>query len=151
MNRQFYAVRETTRNIEEGDFTLRLAMAKKVLDDNTAILVAHGYEGGGCWSDYYAVYKLDKYGESVEETIESFVGFPDEDTEYLHYYDQLNEYINKFCDFDEECAPFLKKECRKDGEFDEETGEFDHEWDWDDQVHFTASDEWQILYSWKKD
>jgi hypothetical protein len=45
----------------------------------------------------------------------------------------------------------LKKECRKDAEFDEETGEFDHEWDWDDQVHFTASDEWQILYSWKKD
>ncbi len=151
MNIQFYALRETSRNFEEGDFTLRIAMAKKVLDDNTAILVAHGYEGGGCWSEYYAAYKLDEYRESVEETTESFVGLPDEDTEYLDQYDELNEYINKFCDFNEECAPSLKEEHRKDAEFDEETGEYDHEWDWDDEVHFTASEDWQLFYSWKND
>lgn len=150
MNKQFFAIRETSRNFEEGDFTLRIAMAKKVID-NKAIVVACGYEGGGCWSDFYAVYELDDYAESVENTIETFVGFPDEDTEYLSDYEELNEYINKFCDFNEESAPSLKEECREDSEFDKETGEYDHEWDWDDGVHFTASEDWQLFYSWKQD
>jgi hypothetical protein len=110
MNKQFYALRETTRNFEDGDFTLRVVMAKKVLDDETAILVAHGYEGGGCWGEYYAAYKLDEYGESVEETIERSVGFPDDDTEYSDDYEELNDYINKFCDFDDDGIPSLKEE-----------------------------------------
>ena len=151
MNRQFFAIRETSRNFEEGDFTLRLAMAKKVLDDGTAILVAHGYEGGGCWSEYYAAYKLDGYAESVEETIETFVGFPDEESEYLTDFEELNDYINKFCDFDDDGIPFLKQECREDAEFDQETGEFDHEWDWDDEVHLAACEDWQIFYHWNND
>jgi hypothetical protein len=39
----------------------------------------------------------------------------------------------------------------KDSEFNQETGEYDHEWDWDDEVHFAVSEDWQIFYSWKKD
>jgi len=149
MNRQFYAVRETNRNVEEGDNTIRLAMAKKVLDDGKVILAAYGYEGGGCYSDYYAVLQLDEYGESVETFIESHIGEPDE-SEYYDQYEQLNDYITKFCYYDED-IPFLKKECVEDSEYDKETGVYDHEWDWDDEVHFAVSEDWQILYSWEKD
>lgn len=147
MNIQFYAIKETTKTSDPSELNLRLAMAKKIVD-NQAIIVAYGYEGGGCWSDYYAVYQLDDYMESVEEVIETSIGFPDEDTDYLSIYEELNEYINKFCDFDEEGFPFLKEECTKDSEFNEETGEYDHDWDWDDEVHLTACQDWPIFYSW---
>jgi hypothetical protein len=147
MNTQFYALKETNPQADPSDFTLRLAMAKKIIDDK-AIIVAVGYEGGGCWSDYYAVYQLDNHNESVEEVIEAFVGFPDEDTEYLNIYQELNEYISKFCDDDGEGVPFLKEECIKDSEFNENTGEYVHEWNWDDEVHLAACEDWQIFYSW---
>ena len=47
MNRQFYAVKETIRVDDKDDRTIRLLMAKKILPDNKAVLVAIGYEGGG--------------------------------------------------------------------------------------------------------
>jgi len=149
MHRQFYAIRETTRNVEEGDNTLRLAIAKKVLDDDKVIVAAYGYEGGGCYSDYYAVLQLDEYQESVEAILERHIGEP-EDTEYYDQYQQLNDYIAKYCYYDED-IPFLYPDCVKDSEFNQETGEYDHEWDWDDEVHFAVSEDWQIFYSWKKD
>lgn len=149
MHRQFFAVRETTRNVQEGDNTLRLAMAKKVLDDDKVIVAAYGYEGGGCYSDYYAVLQLDEYGESVETIIERYVGEPDE-SEYYDEYQQLNDYIAKFCYYDED-IPFLKPECVEDSEYDEETGIYEHEWDWDDEVHFAVSQDWQIFYLWKNE
>jgi hypothetical protein len=149
MNIQFLAVREKTRNFDEGDNTLRLAMAKKVLDDDKVIIAAYGYEGGGCYSDYYAVLQLDEYQESVESILERHIGDP-EDTEYYDDYQQLNEYIAKYCYYDED-TPFLNlPECVKD-EYDKDTGIYDHEWDWDDEVHFAVSEDWQIFYTWKKD
>jgi hypothetical protein len=149
MHRQFLAVRETTRNVEAGDNTLRLAMAKKVLDDNKVIIAAYGYEGGGCYSDYYAVLQLDEYGESVEAILERHIGEP-EDTEYYDQYEQLNDYIAKYCYYDED-TPFLKPECVEDSEYDKETGIYDHEWDWDDEVHLAVSQDWQIFYLWKNE
>jgi hypothetical protein len=151
MNRQFYAVKETIRVDDKDDRTIRLLMAKKILPDNKAVLVAIGYEGGGQWSDFYATYQLDEYNESVLETIETFGGFPDEDSEYLSDYENLNDYINKFVDLDEEMVPSFKKEYLEDSEFDQETGELTHEWDWDDEVHIAASDEWQIMYVFSRD
>lgn len=147
MERQFFGLKSS----KTQEPCLAVAMAKKVLNDNKVALVAYGYEGGGCWSDYYAVYKLDEYMEGVEEIIESWVGGPDEPSDYLDDYEELNDYISKFCDFDEDGVPILKEECLTDAEYDSETGQYDHEWDWDDGVHFAASDDWQFHARWSEE
>ena len=148
MDEQIYIALEKTRNHEENDRMVRLVMCKKDIGDDIVAMVAVGYEGGGQWSEYYAVYKLDEYQESVEDTIEYSIGMPDYDSKYQSEYDDILQYINKFCDFDEEFIPFLKEEYLNEDEFDNESETYDKDWNWDDETHLIASSDWQIFYKW---
>lgn len=143
MENQFFAL----RSHKTDEPCVAISMAKKVLDGDRIALVAYGYEGGGCWSDYCALYQLDEYMENVLDVIESHIGYPEESS-YVGVFGELMQYTNKFCDFDEEGIPVFKQECLSSPNYNKETDEYIENWNWDDGVHLVASDEWQFHAGW---
>jgi hypothetical protein len=135
----------TLENEAESEQMIRLVMLKRDLGDNIFALVAIGYEGGGAWSEYYAVYELDEFHESILETKESLIG-PDEESQYYDVYNSIQECINNYCDFNEEFVPYLKEELMGELRDDGDSKIYQTFWNWDDGIHLTASKNWQIQY-----
>jgi hypothetical protein len=142
---ELFAIKKTK---EEN--ILRLVMGKKYLDDNKVAIVAHGYEGGGCWTDWYAVLQLDEFGECVEEIIESFA-FTEDDYQYEEVYQEIQDYLEKYIDFLDGEAPCLNSTALEHEDYNEEEGSLDLSWDWDSDVHVVLSQDWPFFYRWEKD
>lgn len=132
------------------DNALSLVMGKKYLDDNRVAIVAHGYEGGGCWGDYYGVLQLDEFGECVEEVIQSFSGIDQEDYEYEEVYREIQEYIKKYIDFLDDEVPCINNAGLKHEDYNEADGVLDISWDWDSDAHIVLSQDWPFFYRWEE-
>lgn len=144
---QLFALKETDRNDEDGNI-IRLVIARKDLEDDKVAIVAHGYEGGGCWTDYYAILQLDSFQESVEEIVESWIASGVEDSENQDTFDEINQYIQEFVFFDDSCIPRFRTESIESEEYDIECGTLEIDWDWDAEIMPAISEDWQFLDKW---
>jgi hypothetical protein len=143
---EIFIVLERTRKSTDDDRRVRLVMCKRCLGNDLFALVAIGYEGGGSWSEFYAVYQLDDFHESILETKESLKGESDDST-YYETYNQLHETINNYCDFNEEFIPSLKEEFVA-SLISDKGFKYYESWNWDDGIHLAASSNWQIQFNW---
>ena len=124
---------------------INLAVAKKKLPDtNITLVVATGYEGGGCYSDFCGAYLVDEYGESVLETLEE-CDYSDDSEEYSQEYAELHKFMYTSIYYNEDDdRPELNEELRD--QVGERTIELN--WDWDDEAHIEASQNWAMYYRW---
>ena len=129
---------------------IRLAVAKKYLpDSNITLVVAVGYEGGGCYADFCGAYLMDEQGEEVEETIEE-CDYSDDSEEYSQEYEELATFMYQSIYYDEDMdTPRLNEEL-KDHILQIQSRTFELNWDWDNDAHIEASQNWSIFYNWEK-
>jgi hypothetical protein len=144
---EIFIVLETENPSEDDNRTVRLVMCKRDLGNDLFALVAIGYEGGGSWSEYYAVYQLDEFHESILETKESLIGAT-EDSPHYETYNQIQESINTYCDFNEDFVPHLKEDFLSDLRAHQGLASYES-WNWDDGIHLAASGNWQIMFHWE--
>ena len=149
-NFQLFVVLYKKEKDPNEDNFVRLAIAKKNLPNtNITLVVAIGYEGGGCYADYCGAYLIDEFGEEVEETIEE-CNFSDESEEYTEQYDELAKFMYQSIYYDEDMdAPRLNEDLKDQIEnYDDRT--FELNWDWSNEAHIEASQNWSIFYRWEK-
>ena len=143
----FIALESEDPSEELSNRLARLVMCKRDLGDNLFALVAIGPEGGGSWSEFFAVYQLDTFNESILDTKESLVGgSATEDSPFYDTYNQILQSLDAYCDFDEEWAPHLKEEFLSKVRNQEGLAVYQNYWNWDDGIHLAASGSWQIRF-----
>jgi hypothetical protein len=88
---------------------LDIIIGAKYLPDNKISIFAYGYEGGGCWSDFYATISMDSVYEEVVSIDEYYNGIYDEDSNsdfeksYNTEYEDIGDFLSKYFDTDEDC------------------------------------------------
>ena len=144
---EVFIVLESQDPSEDNNRVARLVMCKRDLGNDLFALVAIGPEGGGGWSEFFAVYQLDKFHESILETKESLVGgSATEDSPYYDTYNGILKAADAYCDFDDEWTPSLKEEFLSEVANQEGLVVYQNYWNWDDGIHRAASDSWQIKF-----
>lgn len=106
---------------------LDIIIGAKYLPDNKISIFAYGYEGGGCWSDFYATISMDSVYEEVVSIDEYYNGIYDEDSNsdfeksYNTEYEDIGDFLSKYFDLDEDCKPYwiASEDCSEfeDNEF----------------------------------
>ncbi len=144
---EIFIVLESEDPLEDNSRLARLVMCKRDLGNGLFALVAIGPEGGGCWSEFFAVYQLDEFHETILDTKESLIGGSETaDSPYYDTYNRVLEAANAYCDFDDGWAPSLKEEFLSDVANQEGLVVYQNFWNWDDGIHFAASGKWQIKF-----
>ena len=144
---EVFIVMESEDPSEDGHRLARLVMCKRDLGNNLFALVAIGPEGGGCWSDFFAVYQLDEFHESILDTRESLVGGSEAtDSPYYDAYNGILKAVDTFCDFDDQWAPSLREEFLCELANQEGLVVYQNYWNWDDGIHLAASKSWQLKF-----
>jgi hypothetical protein len=144
---EVFIILESEGSSEDDNRLARLVMYKRDLGNNLFALVAIGPEGGGCWSEFFAVYQLDEFHESILGTKESLVGgSATADSPYYETYNGILKAVDAYCDFDAQWAPSLKKEFLSGVANQEGLVVYQNYWNWDDGIHLAASDSWQIKF-----
>ena len=88
---------------------LDIIIGAKYLPDNKISIFAYGYEGGGCWSDFYATISMDSVYEEVVSIDEYYNGIYDEDSNsdfeksYNTEYEDIGDFLSKYFDTDDDC------------------------------------------------
>jgi hypothetical protein len=139
----FVALRDKTKDPDDLKL-IQVAIAKQDIGDCITIITAIGYEGGGCYSNFCGVYRMDEFNESVLETIEE-VDYADDSELYSKQLEELDVWLYTNIFYDENVdAPRLNKE-----HFDSIKDEsLDIDFDWDNEAHVEASQNWGIFYKW---
>lgn len=145
MSEQLYvALRDKTKDVNDLKL-IQVAVAKKDIGDSITIVTAIGYEGGGCYSNFCGVYRMDEFNESVIETIEE-VDYVHDSESYVYQLEELEQWMYQNIFYDENCdAPRLNEE-----HYDSiEDLSIDIDFDWDNESHVEASQNWGIFYKWQ--
>ena len=144
---EVFIILESEVSSEDDNRLARLVMYKRDLGNNLFALVAIGPEGGGSWSEFFAIYQLDEFHESILDTKESLVGGSAiADSPYYDTYNGILKAVDAYCDFDAEWAPSLKEELLSEVADQEGLMVYQNYWNWDDGIHLAASDSWQIKF-----
>lgn len=146
MDYQLYSILKSSDDKEDAHIC-NLIMAKKILADDKVAFYSYGYEGGE-YSLYCAIYQLDEFSENVIDVIEEHDGNI-EDSEYHSIFDDLIDYVSQYVTIDDYGWPSLNEEFIEDVRYDSYELSFNDEWDFDDDVHLTASKNWPFFYDWK--
>jgi hypothetical protein len=141
-------LRDKTKD-PDGLNLIQIAVAKKNLpDSHITIVCAVGYEGGGCYSDFCGVYRMDEYSELVTEVIEE-IDYPDDSEIFSLELDQLTSWVYKnFVSYDEDLDAYRLNNDIDTLEIEDEKF-FDLNFDWDNEAHIQASQNWAISYKWQ--
>jgi len=145
MSEQLYvALRDKTKDVNDLKL-IQVAVAKQDIGDSITIVTAIGYEGGGCYSNFCGVYRMDEFNESVLETIEE-VDYVHDSESYVRQLEELEQWMYQNIFYDENCdAPRLNEE-----HYDSiEDLSIDIDFDWDNESHIEASQNWGIFYKWQ--
>ena len=144
MSEQLYVVLRDKIKDPDDLKLIQVAIAKQDIGDCITIITAIGYEGGGCYSDFCGVYRMDEFNESVLETIEE-LDHADDSELYSRQLEELNVWLSGNIFYDEDIdAPRLD-------EVNYDLIEDDHleiDFDWDNEAHVEASQNWGISYKW---
>ena len=140
---------------------LDIIIGAKYLPDNKISIFAYGYEGGGCWSDFYATSSMDSVYEDVVSIDEYYNGIYDEDNNsdfeksYNTEYEDIGDFLSKYFDTDDDCNEphwIASEDC---SEF--EGNEFSLSWKSDDIPNLsylwpfilpTLSEYWPFHLKW---
>jgi len=123
---------------------IQVAVAKQDIGDCITIITAVGYEGGGCYSNFCGVYRMDEFNESVLETIEE-VDYADDSELYSKQLERLDTWLYTNIFYDEDIDAPRVNDIHYDL-IEEECLEMD--FDWDNEAHVEASQNWGISYRW---
>jgi hypothetical protein len=147
---EVFIILESDNPSSDGNRLARLVLCKRDLGNNLFALVAIGPEGGDCWSEFFAVYQLDKFNESILETKESLVGGSAmTDSPYYETYNGILKAVDVYCDFDDGWAPSLKEEFLCEVANQDGLVVYQNYWNWDDGIHLAASSNWQIKFRFR--
>jgi hypothetical protein len=145
MSEQLYVVlRDKTRDVDDLKL-IQVAIAKKDIGDGITIITAVGYEGGGCYSNFCGVYLMDQFNETVVETLEES-DYPCHGKNYACELYDLEQFLYKHAPYEEdENAHVLNKDYFH---LIGGIGDVDINFDWDNEAHIKASQNWGIGYKW---
>jgi hypothetical protein len=139
----FVALRSKTKDINDIKL-IQVAVAKKDIGDGITIVAAVGHEGGRCYSNFCGVYRMDQFNESVVETIEES-DYPCHSGHYACELYELEQFLYKHAPYEEdENAHVLNEDYfHLIG-----SGWLEIDFDWDNEAHIKASQNWGIGYKW---
>jgi hypothetical protein len=139
----FVALRSETKDINDIKL-IQVAVAKKDIGDGITIVAAVGYEGGRCYSNFCGVYRMDQFNESVLETIE-VSDYPCHSKNYACELYDLEQFLYKYAPYEEdENAHVLNEDYfHLIG-----SGWLEIDFNWDNEAHIKASQNWGIGYTW---
>jgi hypothetical protein len=123
---------------------IQVAIAKQDIGDCITIIAAVGYEGGGCYSNFCGVYRMDEFNESVLETIEE-LDYADDSELYSKQLEELDAWLYTNIFYDEDIDAPRLNEVNYDLI---EDGHLEMDFDWDNESHVEASQNWGISYRW---
>lgn len=107
---------------------VKMVISKTSLGNNIYAIYAISYRGNN-WSDYAAVYELDKFENYVNDVIESFIGVPLL-SKFHHIYDDLFHHICNFCDLGDNHELYLKKIFFNSIDYDSTSKYYENNWEW---------------------